>query len=629
MTRRDFVSSAAAAGVLTGTLRGAVGDVAEKKAQPFPLRQTRILDGPFFYFMERDRGYLHSLEEDRLLHTFRLNAGMPSKAEPLGGWEAPEIELRGHFLGHFLSGCALMSVSARDDLVRKKADGIVAELARCQEALGGGYLSAFPKEFFDRLKTGQKVWAPWYTIHKIMAGLLDMWTHTRNQQAMDVLLGMASWTRKWADSVSDQQMAQVMKVEFGGMNEVLYNLYAATGERMHAELAHRFDHESFFDPLAGGRDELKGLHANTHIPKVIGAARRYELTGEPRYRRVAEFFWRQVTEHRAYCSGGTSNEEGWKSAPDQLAHELSATTHECCCTYNMLRLTRHIFSWTADAACADYYERAMFNGILGTMNPKDGMTMYYIPMASGYWKMFSHPRASFWCCTGTGLESFAKLTDSIYFHDDAGLYVNLFLASEVEWPEKGLRLRQETRFPEQESTRLIVRVENPVTLDIRVRVPRWATRGVTATVNGEPAGTPPKPGEFWTIHREWKNGDEVEFRMPMSLRAEAMPDDRSAQAFLYGPLVLAGRLGKQGLKWNQMYGYPADHMNNYLLKGDPARAPEFRGSADLSDWIKPVADQPLTFRTTGQEKDVTLIPLNQLFEERYAVYWKIHPRSTG
>ncbi len=627
MTRREFVSTAAAVGVAAGVAQSAVKDAVQKKAHPFPLQQTRILDGPFFYFMERDRGYLHSLEEDRLLHTFRLNAGLPSKAEPLGGWEAPEIELRGHFLGHYLSGCAFMSVSARDEMIRKKADRIVGELYKCQRANGGGYLSAFPPEFLERLKTGTKVWAPWYTIHKIMAGLLDMYLYTGNTQALEMAQGMAAWTKKWADPISDQQMAQIHKVEFGGMNEVLRNLYAVTGDRSQLELAHRFDHASFFDPLAGGRDELNGLHANTHIPKVIGAARQYELTGDERYRRIAEFFWRQVTGHRAYCSGGTSNEEGWKSGPDRLARELSATTHECCCTYNLLKLTRHLFSWTADAACADYYERAMFNGILGTMNPKDGMTMYYVPMQSGYWKMFSHPRASFWCCTGTGLESFAKLTDSIYFNDDNGLYVNLFMASQLDWTERGVVIRQETRFPEQEGTKLIVRTQRPTTLDIRIRVPHWTT-GATATVNGAPVTGTPRPGQYLSIARAWNNGDEVELRTPMSLRAQAMPDDPALQAFLYGPIVLAGKLGKQGLKWSQTYGDPTDHMNNYYLKGDPVPAPEFRAAADdPATWMKPVPDQPLTFRTSGQEQDVTLIPLNQLFEERYAVYWKVHKTS--
>src|ERR1035441_62492 len=206
---------------------------------------------------------------------------------------------------------------------------------------------------------------------------------------------MAGWTAKWADPIGDAEMQNILKVEFGGMAEVLNNLYSVTGGKRHAELAGRFEKRSFLDPLAEQRDVLKGLHANMHIPQAIGAARKYELTGDARYRTIAEYFWSQVARHHSYCTGGNSNHEGF-GAPDQLAAALSATTEECCCTYNMLKLTRRVFSWTGDAAIADYYERALFNGIIGTMNPKDGMTMYYVPLAAGYWKMFGLPRESFW-----------------------------------------------------------------------------------------------------------------------------------------------------------------------------------------------------------------------------------------
>ena len=274
------------------------------------------------------------------------------------------------------------------------------------------------------MKNNGKVWAPWYTIHKILAGLLDMYTFTGNQQALDVLQAMADWTARWADPISDPAMQTILKVEFGGMAEVLYNLSAVTGKTRYAHLADRFEKRTFLDPLAEGRDELKGLHANTHIPQAIAAARKYEVTGDPRYRLIAENFWRTVVNHHSYCTGGNSDHEHF-TAPDQLGKALSATTQECCCTYNMLKLTRHIFSWSASAEAADYYERALFNGILGTMNPTDGMTMYYVPLAPGYWKVFGLPRNSFWCCTGTGVESFSKLQDSIYFHDGRSLYVNL------------------------------------------------------------------------------------------------------------------------------------------------------------------------------------------------------------
>ena len=287
-----------------------------------------------------------------------------------------------------------------------------------------------------------------------MAGLLDMYTLCGNSQALDTVKGMAAWTEKWSDPLTDVHMARILDVKYGGMNDVLRNLYAVTGYENHLKLARRFDHERIFGPLAASRDELRGLHVNTQIPKIIGAARGYELTGEQRFRNIAEFFWHQVTGKRSYCTGGTSNGEGWRSDPGKLSNELSNFTQECCCTYNMLKLTRQLFSWTADPRTADYYERALFNGILGTLNPADGMTMYYVPLASGWWKQFGRPLEAFWCCTGTGVESFSKLGDSIYFHDSGGLYVNLYIASELDWREKNVRVIQETGFPEQAGTSL-------------------------------------------------------------------------------------------------------------------------------------------------------------------------------
>lgn len=627
MTRRRFTSMfAAAAQAGTAGKPAAVKDAVQPKVRPFPMKQVRLLNSNYYFLSERNRGYLHDLESDRLLHTFRVTAGLPSSAEPLGGWESPVIELRGHFTGHYLSGCALMYVNARDQLLKTKADALVAELAKCQKANGNGYLSAFPPESFDRLKNGTRVWAPWYTVHKIMAGLLDMHILAGNEQALSMLEGMAGWAKRWADPLSDEHMARVLDVEYGGMNDLLYNLYAVTGKEEYAALAHRFDHKRIFDPLAEGRDQLKGLHVNTQIPKIIGAARRYELTGEKRYRDIAEFFWRQVVDHRAYCTGGTSNFQGWRSDPDKLAAELSHTTQECCCTYNMLKLTRHIFSWTADAHCGDYYERTLLNGIIGTMNPKDGMTMYYLPLASGYWKMFGTPRRTFWCCTGSGVESFSKLGDSIYFHDGQALYVNLFIPSRLEWPEKGVRVRQETRFPDEAGTSFLFEAEKPVELALRIRVPYWATRGLTARVNGQPVEASAQPGGFQTISRSWKTGDKVEVSFPMSLHMHPMPDDAGLQAVMYGPLVLAGQLGIENLTWEQLSADPVETRRNQALRGDPVPAPEFRAaSPDPSAWIKTLPGDTLAFRTSGQARDVTLIPLNQLFEERYAVYWRVHP----
>src|SRR5262249_40494780 len=294
-----------------------------------------------------------------------------------------------------------------------------------------GYLSAFPIEFFDRLRDRVKVWAPFYTIHKIMSGHLDMYTLAGNQQALETTEKMAGWVDSWSGPLSVEHMQRVLGTEFGGMGEVLCNLYAVTGQRQYLSLARRFDHAQFFDPLAAHRDELKGLHVNTQIPKIIGAARRYELTGEQRYRDIAEYFWREVTGQRSYVTGNTSNGEGWETAPGILSTELSAYTAECCGAYNLLKLTRHLFAWTGDPRMADYYERTLWNSRMGTQNPEDGTLMYYYPLASGYWKFYGKPLDAFWCCTGTGVEEFSKLNDSIYFHDGDGLFVNLFASSRL------------------------------------------------------------------------------------------------------------------------------------------------------------------------------------------------------
>jgi DUF1680 family protein len=405
------------------------------------------------------------------------------------------------------------------------------------------------------------------------------------------------------------------------MNDLLYQLSAITGNAAHAELAHRFDHERVFAPLAAGRDELKGLHVNTLIPKIIGAARRYELTGEQRSRDIAEYFWRQVTSRRCYCTGGTSNGESWNSEPGELAKELSGYTQECCVTYNMLKLTRHVFEWTADPRCADYYERALFNGILGTQHPADGMTVYYVPLASGYWKLFGLPRDAFWCCTGSGLESFAKLGDSIYFHDGDGLYVNLLVASELDWQEKGLRVVQETRFPESGTTTLTVRCSKPAQMNLRVRVPYW-TRSGRAKLNGRPLEAFASPSSYLAIDRVWRDGDRLDVELEMSLHTHPMPDDPSVLAVLYGPLVLAGKLGTEGLTAKTLRAKPTPPRTVPEYEGPPVAAPPLTvASDDPAAWVRPVSGKTLEFQTTAPA--LTLVPLNQVIDERYAVYWNV------
>ncbi len=629
-TRRAFVATAASAAAALAAIPGLprIGAALAARrdpllrVRPFDLHQVRLLPGIFRDDVEVNRGYMMRLDPDRLLHSFRITAGMPSTAEPYYGWEAPDNELRGHFVGHYLSGCALLAAQLGDAAVKARGDLVVAELAKCQ--MPNGYLSAFPEELFDRFKARRGgVWAPFYTIHKILAGMLDSYTLSGNAQALDVAKEMARWTRNWVAPLDDTTMQAILRTEFGGMGESLNNLAAITHDMSYIDISRRFDHERILAPLAEGRDTLTGVHANTTIPKVIAAARRYEITGDQRSRDIATYFWHEVTEKRSFCTGGSSSGENYKGEVGKLSTELGSDTEESCVTYNMLKLTRNIFSWTADPKAADYHERALFNGMLGTQHPRDGEKIYYTPMASGYWRMFGTPDHGFWCCHGSGVESHAKFGDSIYFHDDDGIYVNLFIASEVNWPYMNLRLVQETSFPEQSSTRLTVHMTKPTPMALRIRVPYWATKGATVHVNGQPVKTSAAPRSYAVITRTWKDGDKVEFSAPMSLHVAAMPDDPTLQAVMYGPLVLAGKLGAEPTRAEATKPRMTPDFDLSPVTKPVAVAPIKASSDDVTSWVKPVPGTPLQFTTVGQATPVTLAPFNSMYDERYVVYWKV------
>jgi hypothetical protein len=613
------------------------------RAEPFPMGQVRLLPNSIYTDAhDWNRGYMSRLEADRLLYTFRANAGLPTgAAKPLGGWEQPEngqrsSELRGHFGGHFLSASAQLA-AAGDRQARAKGDYMVAELAKCQAKLGGKYLSAFPTTWWDRLEKGERVWAPFYTIHKIMAGLFDMHRLAGNAQALAVLEGMAQWADEWTSRQSDEAMQQILNIEFGGIAETLYHLAATTNNERWGRVGDRFQKRSFINPLGAHRDELRGLHANTHIPQAIAAARRYELTGDARFRDVAQYFFHEVATARTYVHGGTSNAELWLAPPGQLAVEwkLSPNTAECCCAYNMLKLARQLYSWKPEPAYFDYYERVLLNHRIGTIRPQVGHTQYYLSLTPGVWKTFNTEDQTFWCCTGSGVEEYSKLNDSIYWRDAEGLYVNLFIPSELDWAERGLKLRQETRFPESPSTSLAVVAARPGALEIRVRIPGWLEAAPEVRLNGRLLEGSAAPGSYLALRREWKAGDRVEIELPMKLRVETMPDDRSVQAFLHGPLVLAGDLGNEGLTEAHITGpnlrvgvAGMEQWGSPLAATNSAPAipsvpiPAFQAAGAPEAWIKP-EDKPLTFRTTGQRENVTLVPLNRLFDRRYSVYWQV------
>lgn len=584
------------------------------RVKPFPLTQVHLLPSVFLNAQEANRALLRRYDADRLLHTFRLNAGLPSSARPLGGWEKPDVELRGHFTGHYLSACALMYASTGDQQLKGKADYMVAELGKCQDRLGNGYLSAFPLSLFDRLKARKRVWAPFYTYHKILAGMLDVHQHCGNQAALHIAEGMADWVDQWTAALSPELMQMVLDEEFGGMNEVLYNLAAITSSARYAAAGDRFTKKRFFNPLALRRDELRGIHTNTHIPQVIGAARRYELTSDMRFHDVADAFYKQVVDTRTYVSGGTSNNEGWLTEPNHLAQELSLRheTNECCCAYNMMKLARALYTWSGDPRIFDYYERNLYNHRLGTIDLTNGHTQYFLALGTGSWRTFATEEDSFWCCTGTGTEEYSKLADSIYFHDENNVYVNLFIPSELDWKERGVRIRQTTGFPSEARSGFEVITDSPKQFALKLRIPSWVRGVASVTVNGKASEVSADAGSYLVLQRNWRRGDRVELNLPMALYTEAMPDDPSIRAFLYGPLVLATRLDTAKVPDSLIAGLQAPDLKKEPPPEMPVLPAQARASANGPDFEIPKAGGKVftAFNSIGPG-------------ERYSIYWKM------
>jgi DUF1680 family protein len=622
-------AQAAAEDTANQTLVSASVAKVQWQVKPFPMPDVRLLPSVWKEMSELNRSWLYSLPNERLAHNFRVTAGIPSSADPLGGWEAPDCELRGHFVGHYLSSCALMHASTGDNFIAAKANELVTMLAECQAQ--DGYLGAYPATFYDRLRKHEKVWAPFYTYHKIMAGLIDMYEHTGNQQALTMATRMADWADTYARSFTDDDWQRVLLVEQGGMNEASFNLYAITGNPKYRDLGYRFEHHKIFDPLAAGEDKLAGNHANTNIPKVIGAARGYELTGDPRYRQISENFYRFVTEHHIYCTGGTSNGEFWH-APDAIATELGPAAEECCCSYNMMKLARHLFGQQPEPKIFDYYERLLVNVRYGTQD-RNGMLMYYVPLQPGLYKTFGTPFDAFWCCTGTGSEEYSKLNDSIYFHDDNAVFVNLFIPSTLNWKERGLKLRQTSKFPEEERVTFTIDAAPSTPTALKVRVPYWATEGVVFSINGEQQTMTATPSSYVTLQHDWKAGDTVTVQMPLTLHINTTPDDKQVQAAMYGPVVLAAVLGTEGLTTNMIYGDSGPRGDDgYPLPTVDLRPPAHRGPK--GERVQPpgnpdeiwferaegTREYPLRFRTKGRGPTHTLVPLGNVMDERYSVY---------
>jgi hypothetical protein len=443
-------------------------DRTEPMARLFPLNSVRLLDGPFAQAQERDRQYLLAHDVDRLLAPFRREAGLPAKADPYGNWESQGLD--GHSAGHYLSALAMMYASTGDAELKRRLEYMISELAECQRANGDGYVGGVPKsrELWAAVTAGKlKVtgfglndrWVPWYNVHKTFAGLRDADRVTGNEQARRVLVALANWCVDVTSELSDAQMQEMLRAEHGGMNEVLADVYATTKDARYLTGARRFSHRAILNPLADGRDDLTGKHANTQIPKVVGFQRIAELTADraesARLHGAAAFFWDTVTRRRSVAIGGNSVNEHFHP-PDNFSSMIEERTGpETCNTYNMLRLTEALFQHAPNAKYADYYERALFNHILSSQHPEHGGFVYFTPMRPRHYRVYSQAGKAFWCCVGTGFENHAKYGQFIYaHHGDENLYVNLFIASQLNWNDRGVTLRQTTKFPDEPRTRL-------------------------------------------------------------------------------------------------------------------------------------------------------------------------------
>jgi DUF1680 family protein len=585
---------------------------------PFSLTDVKLQEGPFQHATELDIKTLLNYESDRFLAKFYIEAGLKPKAEHYMGWE--NEMLAGHSLGHYLSACSMMYQTTGDARFLERVNYIVDELKKVQDKNGNGYIGAFTngmKIFEEEVAKGDirsqgfdlnGIWSPYYTHHKVMAGLRDAYELCNNQTALEVEKKFAGWIEGIVSQLTYEQVQKMLRCEYGGISETFADLYSDTGDEKYLKLSGTFYQKSFLDSIKAGKDILPGKHANTNIPKLIALSRVYELTGDSSDRKAAKFFWITVVDHHTYVTGGNGNNE-YFGPPDRLRNRLGEGTTESCNVYNMLKLSEHLFEWETSARVADFYERALFNHILSTQNPEDGHVVYNLSLDMGGFKDFQDPEW-FTCCIGTGMENHSKYGKNIFYHNDNELYIFQYVASELTWKKKGLKVVQKTNYPEEQGTALEFTCEYPVRLAVMIRYPYWAKNGIEILVNGNKKQVKQRPGSFIKIDRKWKTGDRLEVNIPFSLRFESMPDDFNRVAVMYGPLVMAGDLGpvKDSASRDPMYV--------------PVLMTENR---DPSSWLKPVEGKVNTFMTmnTGRPRDIEIKPFYTVYKRRYSVYWDL------
>ena len=582
-----------------------------KQAKPFSNASVVLTDSWVKHREDLNTTYLKSLDPDRLLHNFRVNAGLPSETEPLEGWEAPNIGLRGHFTGHYLSAVSVLVEKYNDPVLRQRLNYMVDELFICQQSLGDkGYLSAFPERDFDRLETRfGGVWAPYYTYQKIMQGLLDAYTHAGIKKAYDMVINMAAYVDMRMSKLDNETIEKILYTaaanpgnEAGAMNEVLYNLYKISKNPKHLTLAKLFDRDWFAVPLSENEDILSGLHANTHIVLVNGFAQRYSITGEERYHDAVVNFWDMLIHHHAYANGSSSGPrpnaitptsqkaEHWGVA-SQLSNTMSKEIAESCVSHNTQKLSSTLFSWTANPIYADAYMNTFLNSIMALQSAHSGKCVYHLPLGSPRKKTYLNEN-DFRCCNGSSVEAFALLNSGIYYHNDESLWVNLYIPSKVLWNEKDVELEQTGNFPVSPVVEFTLSAKRKSSFDVNLLIPSWAGK-VEVYINGEKQNVEPKANSFISLNREWMDMDKIKLVFQYDFYVKPMPDDKNVIAIFYGPTLLA-----------------FENDSELILKGNAETIVN-----NLS-----VQEDSYLFMLNNNGKEFKLRPFYEIENESYGVY---------
>lgn len=589
------------------------------------MQKVNLLDGMFKNSQQKGKEYLLYLDIDRLVAPCYEAAGKTAKKERYGGWES--MEIAGHSIGHWLSAAATMYQVTGDEALNKKLEYALSELAAVQSFDKDGYVSGVPRDCFDQVFSGEfevgnfnlgGSWVPWYSIHKIYAGLIDVHYITGSKLALEIVTKLADWAYNGLQSLTKDQFQRMLTCEHGGMNEAFADLYVITNDTRYLELAERFYHEKVLEPLAKGKDDLEGKHANTQIPKVIGVAKLYNITGKEKYKRIATFFWDQVVHYRTYAIGGNSIREHFGPENDE---ELGILTTETCNTYNMLKLTEILFGWEQSAHYYDYYERALYNHILASQDPDSGMKTYFVSSEPGHFKVYHSRDHSFWCCTGTGMENPARYNRRIFEKIADRLYVHLFISAEASIKCDDMVVRQQTTFPYQPNTTITIEKAGSEVKEIAFRKPYWLSGASTIRINGNEVKTKEDKG-YLIIEHNCQKGDQITYDLPLHLHRYHAKDDQKKQVIMYGPIVLAGALGRENFPETDILD---DHqaLNNHPLIDVPVLVT----NEPLNEWIKIKDVEKLVFETEaiGQpgHQQLQLKPFYDIHHERYTIYWNI------